>query len=74
MHVHGIAADYNLTRYDILGPSKFKPIVNARRACVNHFLALDMRPEKIGGIINRHRTSVLYLAGMIDKSKVAKNP
>jgi chromosomal replication initiation ATPase DnaA len=72
--VDRIAARHNLTRQDILGPSRLIPAVNARRACVKYFIGKNMQPRKIGEIINRERTTVLYLAGLITKSKVAKKP
>jgi chromosomal replication initiation ATPase DnaA len=72
--VGNIAAHYKITRCDILGPSRFKLFVNARRSYVNHFIGMNMHPKKIGKIINRDRTTVLYLAGMIKKSKVANKP
>jgi isopentenyl phosphate kinase len=73
-YVDRIAVWHKLTRHDVTGPSKFKPVVNARRDCVNYFMLKGMHPTKIGDIINRERTSVLYLAGMIKKSKVANKP
>jgi chromosomal replication initiation ATPase DnaA len=72
--VDRIAVKHNLTRQDILGRSTLRHVTEARRECAKYFMNMNMQPRKIGGIINRERTTVLYLAGLITKSKVAKKP
>jgi chromosomal replication initiation ATPase DnaA len=73
-HVDRIAGEHKLTRHDILGRSRYAPVVRARRACVAYFMEYGMDAGLIGLIVNRERTTVLYLAGMIKKSKVANKP
>lgn len=56
-----IALRFNLTRWDVLGRSHKRKVVDARRAVVMHYRAQGKSFPEIGAIIGRHHTSVMNL-------------
>ena len=68
-HTIQIAQKYGLTSEHILGRSRDKWIVKARREVCKELYAKGMSSKTIGNFLNRNHTSILYLLGKLSRNK-----
>jgi chromosomal replication initiation ATPase DnaA len=58
--IDAIAQEHGYTVYDILGPSRFKKLVEVRRLCILMFREQGYSTNEIGRIMNRCHTTICH--------------
>jgi hypothetical protein len=66
-----IARRRKLHREDILGPSRYKKIVDARHECIALFRSRGLSTPAIGRIMQRDHSSIVHALQQIKKKAVA---
>lgn len=62
-----VCASYGVTIDAIVGPIRSKWLTKARTAAAIELRALGLSLADIGGILNRHHSSILYLLGGVKR-------
>lgn len=55
-----IASDYGYDRTEVLGPRKFKELIEIRHHCIKLFREQGFSTTEIGRIMNRDHTTIVH--------------
>jgi chromosomal replication initiation ATPase DnaA len=67
-----IASDYGYDRHDILGPRRFKVLVEIRYECIKFFREQGFSTPEIGRIMRRDHSTIVHALQKMAKMEAAE--